>query len=140
MNTRTRPWTTSAAFAAMQMTWTQLLLVLSMGLALLALPKNSDRHTHLSAILMVVGLLLTFKACGQEMDGRNLLRFCLCVLQAFPGLVVTAATAQWLAPDRRYAPEISDALFLWVSAVTGVVWLGLTAANRWRPRPAVLDD
>lgn len=131
-----RRWTTAAAFAAMQMTWAQLMLVLTMGLATLLLPKNSDRHTYLNAILFAVSILLTFKACKQEFDGRNMVRLCLMMVQALPGLIVTLKIAGWANRDPYLAPAIFGWPLAGLVAATFLCWLGLTAANRWQPKLA----
>ena len=132
-----RRWTTSAAFAAVQMTLAQLMLVLALGLAPLLLPKSdNDRQMYFSAILFALAMLLSFKAFKQEFDGRNLLRLCLMMVQALPGLITTLKIAGWANRDPYLAPAIFGWPLAGLVAVTLLCWLGLTATNRWRPKQA----
>lgn len=136
---KTRHWTAAAAFAAMQMTWAQMMLVVSLGVTPALLPTHSDGQMYLSAIVFALTILLTFKACKQDLDSRNLLRLCLMMIQGLPGLIVTLKLAGWANRDPHLAPAIFGWPLAGLFAATFIIWLALTAANHWRPRPTATD-
>ncbi len=133
---KTRRWTTAAALAAVQMSWTQLLLVLALSLATLHFDVNSPSHHYVTTAMLTVCLLLTMHACREQMNQRNALRLCLCLIQALPGLIITLKIAGWAGNNPRLAPAIFGWELGLYATITGVTWACLTVVNR-RTRPTV---